>query len=390
MAAFYRLYEDGGNAVIEELFCLLGLANENEAAEHRAATMIRSAYVGKKVRALYHTVHDATTMIQRNVKGWSGRRKAKLRRLAVERQRNRVFFDYCATTIQKRFRGHWSRVYRHGYYARKAYLEDIATAGEKTVDFLHKIGAAAEENKRIDDEKKVKRELKTICSDLHHLISTRHIPGIYNGPYSDVVPSAFGMSVEDHLKQCAPIKVPYRTRHPRRKLHVKPMDGLPDHAALGTTASIRTHEEIPHDYPVGIRKPLVSETASVGRLRHIQGPFRTRDRQVRTRDHSHKLYRSVQSQSAYNIVEETIRKDTRLSKLCRLAPDDFRLPSKNANNMYIVPSIHAETTYRDQPIEFRDDYAEVPKIKNKAPFYVSLKRKLNFCDYEDGENCDNL
>jgi hypothetical protein len=212
-------------------------------------------------------------------------------------------------------------------------------------------------------------------------VSTKQIPGIYNPPYCDVTPSAFGAPVEQHLKQSSKLYLPKSLRRPRRKLYTHPTNGLPQHAELGGTENTKLIGGPPH--PLANREPLLSRTANVGRLLQIQGPFRSEDQIEQSNYHSHNQYRSVQSQSLYNIVEETRRKEYRLSKLTRLGPNDFVVPNPNAASMcYIIPSVHAETMYRDRATEFRDDYTELPKIKDKPPFFTALRKGRNFDDYD--------
>ena len=44
-------------------------------------------------------------------------------------------------------------------------------------------------------------EFAELASNLHHLSSTRAVPGVYNPPYSMLKPQAFNVDIETHLKQ---------------------------------------------------------------------------------------------------------------------------------------------------------------------------------------------
>jgi hypothetical protein len=45
------------------------------------------------------------------------------------------------------------------------------------------------------------KEFHSVTQNLHHLVSTKVTPGIYNTPYfQDEVPTAFGVPIEDHLR----------------------------------------------------------------------------------------------------------------------------------------------------------------------------------------------
>ena len=45
-------------------------------------------------------------------------------------------------------------------------------------------------------------ELTKVAANVHHLVSTKAIPGIYNPPYvrDDMKPQIFNVDVETHLK----------------------------------------------------------------------------------------------------------------------------------------------------------------------------------------------
>lgn len=47
------------------------------------------------------------------------------------------------------------------------------------------------------------------------------------------------------------------------------------------------------------------------------------------------------------------------------------------------PSVHAETLYLARKTPFRDDYTELPKIKDKPPFYTAAPGGRDMGDYND-------
>jgi len=73
--------------------------------------------------------------------------------------------------------------------------------------------------------------------------------------------------------------------------------------------------------------------------------------------------------------------ENNLSKLTRVGPDEFvvRKPVEDK----LKPTVLAETRYPDKPIEFRQDYHELPKIKDKPPFFTSMPRDKELRTYED-------
>ena len=135
MADFFRLLKCQ-DELIEEYFERTQAANEAYETERAAAILIQRVYRGALVRGRFHDVVDATRFIQRVARGRQARNRCKSILFDRENKKNNVFFDYCAMTIQKFFRGHWSRKNVHSFYARKAYLQNIVEKGEKTTSYL--------------------------------------------------------------------------------------------------------------------------------------------------------------------------------------------------------------------------------------------------------------
>ena len=55
-----------------------------------------------------------------------------------------------------------------------------------------------EEEKR--QEQTARTEFSELAGNLHHLVSTKAIPGVYNPPYVMVKPQAFNVEIETHLR----------------------------------------------------------------------------------------------------------------------------------------------------------------------------------------------
>lgn len=62
----------------------------------------------------------------------------------------------------------------------------------------HNRKALSEEQKRQEDC--ARTEFAELAGNLHHLTSTKTIPGVYNPPYSQIKPQAFNVDIEAHLK----------------------------------------------------------------------------------------------------------------------------------------------------------------------------------------------
>lgn len=84
----------------------------------------------------------------------------------------------------------------------------------KNLDDFRKT-AEIEEQKR--KEEIARMELTKVASNVHHLCSTKAIPGVFNSPYisEDLKPQIFNVDVETHLRST--FKANYQWKPPTRK-----------------------------------------------------------------------------------------------------------------------------------------------------------------------------
>jgi hypothetical protein len=370
---FFALLSRQGE-IIDEYFRAVQAANDAREYENRAATTIQSGYRASVIRGRYQNVLWAANEIQRMVRGHLGYMRAQIKQLERHRLRNRVFFDHVSTIIQKHFRGFWSRKYWHHMHARSEYLRDVGDKGERTNAFLERKYNDDLEKQKADIEARQRKEFKALTSHLHHLVSTSTIPGVYNPPYSDVVPSAFGIPVEVHLRQTNQVRLPASLRRPQYRTRSNP----PGRRLKPLETVGKPHEGEPG---IGGKAPLHSATAGVGRQRVLQGPFRTREEQATANAKAYAQYRSIQSNSPYEAVRDHERMQEKLSKMTRVGSDDFA--NRKVSEKPFIGSVQAEAHYSDRGVEFREDYTEIPKIGNKPPMFVAMPRGKLFTDYED-------
>ena len=86
------------------------------------------------------------------------------------------------------YRGYYSRRWEHDFYARKKYLQYVETKNEEVRRNLqeHNTQIGGDEQKR--QEQCARTEFTQLAGNLHHLSSTKAIPGVYNPPYSQLKP----------------------------------------------------------------------------------------------------------------------------------------------------------------------------------------------------------
>jgi hypothetical protein len=374
MAHFFKL-RDQLDDFAKVYFAMNQSASDVASKEKDAIIKVQSAYRGSKVRDRWHAVLRNCLMLQRCSRGWLARIRTKALRQEKENRLNEVFFHHCATIIKKFFRGWHSRKYLHNYHGRKAYMEKVQKRGEWTKEYLSRYQSNKEVEAKMEEETQMRREFDNLASELHHLISTKSIAGVYNPPYNDMLPRAFEKPIEQHLRESCKVRLPASLKRPKHRSQQASQNNgyLPMEGAYAAP---------PQDLPN--RDPHQSRSASVGRMQKIQGPFKSREQIDVANAKAHNLFRSIQSSSPFAAVEEQEKMDARLSKLTRVAPVDFA-PVGKAPATQLPSSAIAGNPYRERPHELRNDYLELPKIRDKPPFFTALPRDQHFHDYNDKE-----
>lgn len=113
------------------------------------------------------------------------------------------------------YRGYYSRKYEHDFYARKKYLQHVQNKNEevrKDLDQYHSEKLKEQQNLAEDC---ARTEFGELAQNLHHLSSTKAIPGVYSAPYSQLKPQAFNVDIETHLKST--FKSNYQWRAPNKE-----------------------------------------------------------------------------------------------------------------------------------------------------------------------------
>jgi hypothetical protein len=385
MAHFFRL-QDRMDEVSSDYFASLQAATDNRPREMDAVIRVQKTFRGSKVRTCWFRLLDAIRRIQRIMRGFLARWRTRCLRLDRNRRLNLLFFHHCAAVVQKFFRGWWSRRHLHEFYGRRGYLEKVQQRGEYTSAFLEHEYQARLAQAKADEEEQMRKEFDNLAGELHHLISTQACPGVYNPPYNDALPQAFDKPIEQHLRDSCVVELPRSLRRPpRHRVAVASASPRPHWRAeqLGVPQEdLRAMTGVvpggpPQDLPD--REPYKSRTA-VGRMRKIQGPFRSNEQIEVANAKASTLYRSLQAAAPFGAVDEYRRMQSKLSKLTRISPVDFIAPGLPPERPPLS-SVHVSLPFRERPVEMRDDYTELPKIRDKPPFFTALPQNQNFEDY---------
>jgi hypothetical protein len=309
------------------------------------------------------------------VKGWLAQAKMKAKRFERNRRLSMVFFHHCACVIQKFFRGWRSRKHLHDFYGRKNYLEKVSKRGEWTVDYLSREQQDKFMSAKAEEEEQMRGEFNKLAGDLHHLVSTKTIPGVYNPPYNDALPRAFEKPIEQHLRDQCRVNMPRSLRRPRHRVSLSPVK-----SGLGAShTELQAAEEAqagpPQDLPN--RDPHNSRSASVGRMQQIQGPFRSKEQVEVANAKASTINKTLRNSAPYDAMESDRKMQQKLAKLTRVSPVDFMAPGYPPEKPP-PSSVHTNVPYRERPAELRNDYVELPKIRDKPPFFTALPRERNF------------
>lgn len=117
----------------------------------------------------YKKIQRAVRTIKRMWKGFKIRVTfLKLKKL----EKNKMqlsYFNSIATIVQKMFRGYYIRKYKHDFYARKRYLNNVAQKNSEIRDKLDEFKKQSEVEDQKRREEIARMELTKVASNVHHL-----------------------------------------------------------------------------------------------------------------------------------------------------------------------------------------------------------------------------
>ncbi|CDW79153.1 iq calmodulin-binding motif family protein [Stylonychia lemnae] len=216
MALFLQQRQARKQEVIDSYYEALIETEKYREKEKQAAIDIQKNWRMLKVKWHYQTILKSCRLIQRVFQGYSKGRKVFFRKQESDkRQKQLAFFHEMAKIVQKYYRGYYSRKYEHDFYARKNYLNHVQEKNEEVRKKLedYQKTLSLEEQKR--QEATARTEFAELAGNLHHLCSTKAIPGVYNAPYAMVKPQAFNVEIETHLRST--FKANYQWKPPNKE-----------------------------------------------------------------------------------------------------------------------------------------------------------------------------
>lgn len=181
MDYFEQYYITRKSQIMTELYDLINETERYRFKELTAAVKIEALWRMYKQRKYYLHQQWAVRIIKRVFRGYRTRKNFwKLTNIALSNQRIE-FFSSAATSIQRIYRGYYSRKYLHDFYARKKYLKHIEGKNFRRLEKMskYKQQLVADEQKRQEDYARM--EFYKLSTNLHHLTSTKAVPGVYKG-----------------------------------------------------------------------------------------------------------------------------------------------------------------------------------------------------------------
>lgn len=180
MAATARkFYTERQFGIVVEYYELTRETEKHRFKELEAAIKIQAYYRMHMRRTLYKEMKRSVLLLQR---AWRCRlvRKRYWKKideeLAFQRQQ---FYSSAVLNIQRVFRGFYFRKYHHDFYARKQYIEHLKSKNSEMRESMQKYyeGLLLEQSRQ--QEQYARLEFHKLASSLHHLASTKAIPGVY-------------------------------------------------------------------------------------------------------------------------------------------------------------------------------------------------------------------
>ena len=119
--------------------------------------------------------------IERVFRGHLGRQRVENERhQRITLRRQNALFQYFALQLQRIFRAFYSRKYSFDFAKRKQTIETIQRNGEERRRIIEEYAQQQAERLENENYAKEKQDIRNYAENLHHLLSTKHIRGVYN------------------------------------------------------------------------------------------------------------------------------------------------------------------------------------------------------------------
>ncbi len=202
MSNYKNTIEQNRKDLIENFFYSLNLKEINLQKELNAIIKIQKYIRRLLCRKRFLILKSQTLQVQKNLKGYFS--KSNNQKEIVNQNNNiiREFYNNQIIIIQKHWKGYKYRKNIIDYYSNKKWLEKINKKNEETLNQIKEITMKKQYDLNRKVEENERKKFFNIIKNLHHLISTKEIPGIYNTPYlpPELKPQVYNIDIEEYVK----------------------------------------------------------------------------------------------------------------------------------------------------------------------------------------------
>jgi hypothetical protein len=180
MAEFYeQFYSQPRKLVLQDYYEATLMTEKHRFKEIRCCTRIQAQFRCHRLRKAFLIMRANTVLVQRIIRGYSTRKRYWQLIEAELTRRRKAFYTATALSIQRVYRGYYSRKYIHDFYARKTYLMHIAQKNAEVRERLAKHHEGLQLYEAQQKDEYARSEFQKLATSLHHLTSTRAVPGVY-------------------------------------------------------------------------------------------------------------------------------------------------------------------------------------------------------------------
>lgn len=193
-----RLKED----MIQSYFESLNEKEKLKYIELKASIMVQKWGRRLICRKRFLLLKSQALEVQKALRGYLAR--ANHQKDVAEQNDNlmKEFFDYHQTIISKHWFGYKCRKNVMDYHANRKYLQITKQKNEETLAEIRELAQKKQYDLDRLNEENQRKKFVDIAKNLHHLMSTKIIPGVYKVPYlpSELKPKVYNADIETHLQ----------------------------------------------------------------------------------------------------------------------------------------------------------------------------------------------
>lgn len=117
-------------------------------------------------------------------------------------------------------------------------------------------------------------------------------------------------------------------------------------------------------------------------MQKIQGPFKSKDQIEVANAKAATNNTTIQASNSYSNQSDDRIMQQKLSKMMRVSPIDF-VAAGRPREMPPPTSVHIRLPHKERPVELRNDYSELPKIRDAPPFFTAIAGDRQFDDCQE-------